>query len=487
MVAAHSPPDPISPEEIARVDALYQPFAPLSEWMQHSVDLSPWNHYRSLLDEERSRASADDFRQAVDVAVRAAATDTGAIEGLYTVDRGFTMSVAEQAANWEALVRDEKGGDVADLVRAQFDTYELVLDAATGRTPVSEAWIRRLHEEICRPQRTYLVHTPIGQREQPLSKGKYKDHPNHVRLPDDSYLAFAPVSDTPTEMTRLVEELRSGDAESAHPVVQAAYAHHALTAIHPFADGNGRVARALASLYLFRAASIPLLVFADQRDEYLEALARADAEDRAPFLSFVLDCVLSTIELVVDTVRSGKVSDPESAVRRLREILTAQQDLSHVELDQVASRIQDHLKNLISERLKHVSLPPGVETSFGSTDLKVPEPKGYRQIIQGGPKPLTISIKSPSPARASVKGHIRSLVAKEESTSLPTFRLERRGPRSENSESFEDLLEIRLRQAHPSFSTSLERRLSLFARRTVGDLVDELSEEAEAALRRSGY
>ena len=33
--------------------------------------------------------------------LRAAAVDTGAIEGLYKVDRGFTVTVAEEQPGWE--------------------------------------------------------------------------------------------------------------------------------------------------------------------------------------------------------------------------------------------------------------------------------------------------------------------------------------------------------------------------------------------------
>ena len=45
-----------------------------------------------------------------------------------------------------------------------------------------------------------------------------------------------------------------------HPAVQAAYAHYALTAIHPFADGNGRLARTVASVFLMRSAGVPLFL-----------------------------------------------------------------------------------------------------------------------------------------------------------------------------------------------------------------------------------
>ena len=51
----------------------------------------------------------------------------------------------------------------------------------------------------------------------------------------------------------LVDEMCSLVATSDwHPAIAAAWAHIALAAIHPFADGNGRTARVLASLAMYR-------------------------------------------------------------------------------------------------------------------------------------------------------------------------------------------------------------------------------------------
>jgi Fic family protein len=53
-------------------------------------------------------------------------------------------------------------------------------------------------------------------------------------------------------------------------------AHYAFVAIHPFADGNGRVARALASVFTYRAYSVPVLILAESRNDYLTNLEAAD-------------------------------------------------------------------------------------------------------------------------------------------------------------------------------------------------------------------
>jgi Fic family protein len=79
---------------------------------------------------------------------------------------------------------------------------------------------------------------------------------------------------TPSEMQRLVSEMRSDSFSSAHPVVQASYVHYGLVVIHPFADGNGRVARALASAFTYRAMSMPIVILSEHKTSYLDALAR---------------------------------------------------------------------------------------------------------------------------------------------------------------------------------------------------------------------
>jgi Fic family protein len=56
--------------------------------------------------------------------------------------------------------------------------------------------------------------------------------------------------DVPALMTSLMDELAT--ASSVDPLVQAAMAHLNLVLIHPFRDGNGRMARALQTLVLSR-------------------------------------------------------------------------------------------------------------------------------------------------------------------------------------------------------------------------------------------
>ena len=62
-----------------------------------------------------------------------------------------------------------------------------------------------------------------------------------------------PASEVPILMLELVDWLRSDEANQLSPLLKAGIAHYQLVDIHPFLDGNGRTARALANLILYHA------------------------------------------------------------------------------------------------------------------------------------------------------------------------------------------------------------------------------------------
>jgi hypothetical protein len=86
-------------------------------------------------------------------------------------------------------------------------------------------------------------------------------------------------------MERLIQIYRQADA-SYTPEVKSAWLHHRFTQIHPFQDGNGRVARALASLVFLREGLFPLVVRESDRQEYIGSLERADNGELGPLVTF---------------------------------------------------------------------------------------------------------------------------------------------------------------------------------------------------------
>lgn len=60
-----------------------------------------------------------------------------------------------------------------------------------------------------------------------------------------------PAPEVPYLMEDLLTWLKSPDSNDVHPVIKAGIVHYELARIHPFVEGNGRTARAMATLILF--------------------------------------------------------------------------------------------------------------------------------------------------------------------------------------------------------------------------------------------
>lgn len=355
------------PDDSDEAQIGYQPFPAFAEWASLPVESAVYDGYAAMLDRLRAETEPERLARAVRTATRLAAIDTGAIEGLYEVDRGFTMTVAVQSATWEAAIDARE-----PVVRRSFEdalrAYDFVLDIATGRTEISEKAIKEIHALICASQDTYRVFTSLGWQERPLPRAEYKTLPNNpIRTATGRTHAYARPSDTPAEMARLVTELRSAGFQDAHPVLQAAYAHYAFVAIHPFADGNGRVARALASAYLYRRPGVPLVIFADQKDEYLDALEAADSGHAGRLVQFVTDRVADVIGIIQAGTPPAESPSVAVSLAALSELRVGGSGLPVDEMEAVALRIHDAATSEVLKQIADLPLPDGITARLQSS------------------------------------------------------------------------------------------------------------------------
>jgi len=128
------------------------------------------------------------------------------------------------------------------------------------------------------------------------------------------------------EVPGLVEEflswLNSDGATKINPVILAGIVHYEIARIHPFIDGNGRTARLLASLVLYKSGFDHRRFFAlddyydKDRSLYYVALktAQQNKGDITKWLEYFTDGVLDSINKVKDTItRLGFVSKTKGA------------------------------------------------------------------------------------------------------------------------------------------------------------------------------
>jgi len=172
------------------------------------------------------------------------------------------------------------------LINDHLGIVEGLFGYIKGEEPLSEYFIRGLQAQFTAHQDYTEAVTESGDLVRvTLLKGEYKTLPNNPRRPDGEVHPYCPPELTKEEMERLIQLYREADA-SYTPEIKSAWLHHRFTQIHPFQDGNGRVARALASLVFLREGLFPLVVRESDRKEYIGALEQADAGELGPLVTF---------------------------------------------------------------------------------------------------------------------------------------------------------------------------------------------------------
>ena len=246
---------------------------------------------REVWDDERKRIG--EAGQVSDFSVQLArewAIETGIIEGVYTLDRGITQTLIERGIDSSYIAHDSTNRDpelVARIMQAHAEVLEGLFDFVKGDRPLGTSYIKELHQALLRNTDTVVVFDPAGKAfETPLEKGVYKRMPNNPRRPDGGMHEYCPPEHVASEMDRLIEFHHAHEERGVSAHVEAAWLHHAFTQIHPFQDGNGRVARTLASLVFIKAGYFPLVVTRDDREKYIDALERADEGDVVELVGF---------------------------------------------------------------------------------------------------------------------------------------------------------------------------------------------------------
>lgn len=109
-------------------------------------------------------------------------------------------------------------------------------------------------------------------------------------------------SEVPILINSMISWLNK-EGQQCHPVEQAAWIHHQLAKIHPFWDGNGRIARLVMNLILMRAGYPMAIILKVDRKRYYRVLSEADGGDLSSFCDFVAQAVLRSLNIYLKTLK----------------------------------------------------------------------------------------------------------------------------------------------------------------------------------------
>ncbi len=256
-----------------------------------------WTDQRERL---KGTAQLSDFTEKLS---REWAIETGIIENLYEIDRGVTQTLIEQGFRAELLSHGStnKPRDyVLQLLRDQKDVLDGVFDFVKSNRSLSASYFKELHAALLRSQDTTDGLDAFGHPVKiQLIKGAWKTQANYP-VRDGVTYTYCPPEHVGSEMDRLIEMHAIHVSKNIPTEIQAAWLHHRFTQIHPFQDGNGRVARAIASLVLVKDGLFPLVVTRNDRSVYLDALEAADNGNLKPLIELIAKLQITQFRKATD-------------------------------------------------------------------------------------------------------------------------------------------------------------------------------------------
>lgn len=363
----------------------WKPIVPLST-MDREIDLAA---IRPLYDTWRAskgrlqQSSPESLREFTARLVRRLSVETGILERLYDLDRGTTEALIANGFVEELVSHSSTNIEpsrLIDILRDQEAAIQLVIDCVAGNRQLTKSVIHELHSILTKNQDTTTAIDQFGNRlEIQLLKGQFKQHPNNPKRPDGSIHEYCPPIHVEAEIENLLEWY--GGYANDDPVIVCAWFHHRFTQIHPYQDGNGRVARALTTLILLGADLLPLVVDRDMRTEYIKALEVADAGDLSPlallFARLERTAILQALSVNVDADISHHRSLTSAVLESLKDKFGRRREEKYAELrsvNTVAVELRARARRTIEQTFE----------ALGRTIAQVS--KADISVVEGGPE-----------------------------------------------------------------------------------------------------
>ena len=176
------------------------------------------------------------------------------------------------------IVGEAEVKDVQEMTASNVGLKMMTKEASIKDIPLTQNFIRTLHKTLLREDYIVYCNLPGGQTTSyVIHAGKYKTRPNSVITRYGDRFEYASPEETPSLMTDLVDWYNEAEQSGKYtPIELAAIFHYRYIRIHPFEDGNGRIARLMVNYILSRHGYPMIVVRSRKKNEYLEALHKTD-------------------------------------------------------------------------------------------------------------------------------------------------------------------------------------------------------------------
>lgn len=249
-------------------------------------DLAP-SWYKKRKEFEKGDSGYQEF---LDRLKRQHAIETGIVEKLYDLSEGITQTLIKEGFVESYISHEDTNIPPKKLMQYLHDHFEamdFIFDLVKSNRPLTVGFIKELHHLVTQHQDYTEAINTLGEVVQvKLLKGEFKKHENNPKREDGQVFVYCPPIHVESEMDELIRIYEEQSEKELSPIILSAWVHHAFTQIHPFQDGNGRIARLLASLILIKNGLLPFTVKRVDKPKYINALESADNNEPQSLVTF---------------------------------------------------------------------------------------------------------------------------------------------------------------------------------------------------------
>lgn len=184
-----------------------------------------------------------------------------------------------------------------------------------------------------------------------------------------------------SEISNALEDLHKWleREKETHPMIKAGIMHHQFAYIHPFFDGNGRLARILTSYYLLlNGYEVSRYFILDDfydidRSLYSDSLHTADRGDKTMWIEYFLEGIGHSLQAALTRIEDMKGKDMEEIKGEKRVLVTPrEEDVLEILVEKKAIKTNDieealHVTRQQAHALVASLVKKGLLKKFGKT------------------------------------------------------------------------------------------------------------------------
>lgn len=216
-----------------------------------------------------------------------------AIEGsTYTPEQTSSLFETGFVPQGKTLVETYMNSDLKQA-------YDYAFLCAKAQTEITPGFIKELSSLILKNTGTQM-NTPLGSFD--ASKGEYRLCNVTAGVGGRSYLNYSKIPAKIEELCSVLKKKNAHLKTAADIYGYSFFAHQEIASIHPFLDGNGRLARLLMNYIQVYHSVLPVIIESRKKAEYIESLRKVQTgEDKYAFENFMLSTTLENINQEIET------------------------------------------------------------------------------------------------------------------------------------------------------------------------------------------